>query len=295
MRASLLLVPVLVVSCSTPEWRALPFELPADAPEGLEAVQRDAWQAREDLLAEPEDEELIVWYGRRVGYTGDYLAAAEIYTEGLRVHSDSAKLLRHRGHRWISLRHFDRAVEDLTRASQLVAGTSDEIEPDGIPNARNIPTSTLHTNIWYHLALAHYCRGEFTEAQRCWAECLAAARNPDMECAARYWLFHAATRAGDAEAAAAALAPVRADWNVIENHVYHRLLLLYRGDLEESALESDGDPIKDATLGYGLARWAVLEHRTDEAGRRLRALADSGSAAFGCIAAEADLAGGTAR
>ena len=39
-----------------------------------------------------------------------------------------------------------------------------KIEPDGQPNARNIPTSTLNSNIYYHLGLAQYLKGEFEAA-----------------------------------------------------------------------------------------------------------------------------------
>ena len=244
-----------------------------------------AWEA------EPEDEHAIVWYGRRTAYTGDYAAAVDIYTRGLEFHPDSARLLRHRGHRWISLREFDRAVADLQRAAELTANAPDVVEADGMPNERGIPTSSLHTNVWYHLALAHYCRGEFADAQRCWEACLSASRNPDMECAARYWLFHAATRAGDARAAAAALAPVRPGWILIENHAYHELLLLYGGTGDPPALAHEhAEAVDSATRGYGLARWYAMQGDVLKERTLLIALAAVESAAFGCIAAEADLA-----
>mgnify|MGYP006178114509 CR=1 FL=1 len=54
-------------------------------------------------------------------------------------------------------------VADLERAASLVRGRPDEVEPDGAPNRFNIPTSTLQSNIWYHLGLAYYMRGEFGE------------------------------------------------------------------------------------------------------------------------------------
>jgi len=258
-----------------------------------EVVPPDLESARAAWEAAPDDESAIIWYGRRTAYTGDYAAAVEIFSDGLRKHPGSVRLLRHRGHRWLSLREFDRAVEDLSLAARRIVeeGTSDRVEADGMPNARGIPTSTLHTNIWYHLALAHYCRGEFAEAQRCWTSCLAAAGNPDMECAARYWLFHAATRAGDAAAAAAALEPVRAEWDVIENHAYQELLLLYRGDRSVSEVAPAGErDLEDVTRRYGLARWYAIQRDAERSRQALHALAATGSAAFACIAAEADLA-----
>ena len=44
---------------------------------------------------------------------------------------------------------------------KLVAAKPDEVEPDGAPNARGIPRSTLQSNIWYHLGLAQYLAGDF--------------------------------------------------------------------------------------------------------------------------------------
>ncbi len=73
-------------------------------------------------------------------------------------------MYRHRGHRYITLREFDKAIADFNKAVELIEGTDDIVEPDGAPNAAGIPTSTLHTNIWYHLGLAHYLKGDFAAA-----------------------------------------------------------------------------------------------------------------------------------
>ena len=244
-----------------------------------------------NLRAAPKDEAAIIWYGRRLAYLGRYEDAVAVYSLGLTFHPDSPRLRRHRGHRYISLRRFAEAVADFDAARRRIAGSADEIEPDGQPNARNTPTSTLHTNIWYHLGLARYCRGEFDAAVECYRGCLAAAKNHDMEAATRYWLFHAATRAGDEVAAAAALAPVREDWDIIENHAYHQLLLLYRGDRGRDELKTpSGDAIQGATMAYGLARHRFVAGDPTAGREALAAIVANESAAFGCIAAEADLA-----
>ena len=46
------------------------------------------------------------------------------------------------------------------KAIELVAGNVDQIEPDGLPNKNNIPLTTLHGNIWYHLGLAYYLKND---------------------------------------------------------------------------------------------------------------------------------------
>ena len=48
--------------------------------------------------------------------------------------------------------------------AELTSGLPDEVEPDGLPNAQNIPTGTLQFNIFYHLGLAHYLKGDLAAA-----------------------------------------------------------------------------------------------------------------------------------
>ena len=141
---------------------------------------------------DPEDVDAIIWLGRRTAYLGRYQEAIEIYTRGLQLHPDEPRLLRHRGHRYITVRHCPPAIQDLARAAELVRGLPDEVEPDGIPNAQNTPTSTLHSNIWYHLGLARYLLFKYDEAAAAYAECMKVSRNPDMLCATSHWYSAAA-------------------------------------------------------------------------------------------------------
>ena len=108
-------------------------------------------EARGEYLKNPDVAENIIWLGRRIAYMGEYKKAIEIFTEGIKKFPDDPRFYRHRGHRYISIRKFDEAISDFTRAVELTRGKKDQIEPDGMPNARNIPVSTLQGNIWYHL------------------------------------------------------------------------------------------------------------------------------------------------
>jgi len=247
---------------------------------------RAAWERH------PENVDSIVWYGRRIGYTGDFAYAVALYTEGLRRHPDEPHLLRHRGHRYLSLRRFDLAIADLARAQVVVAGQPDEVEPDGQPNARGVPTSSLHSNIRYHLALAYFVTGDFRAAEPIWAEDVRLARNLDTRVAATYWWVLTLASLGRHEQARRVLADVRPDWDVIENGSYHRLLLWMRGDLPESALLGpDAPTLERQTVGNGVGQWHAANGRAAEARAAWeRVLALGSSAAFGVIAAEQGLA-----
>ncbi len=249
------------------------------------ALARARWEAE-------RREEDAIWVGRHLGYLGRYREAIDWYTARLEDFPVSAKLLRHRGHRWISVRAFDRAIVDLEQAHDLVAGTPDEIEPDGAPNELGIPRSTLQTNIDYHLALACFLQGDFARAERAWSRANAIAPNDDSLVSSLHWQVRCLRRLGREQEAREAVAPVRAEMDVIENHAYHRLLLLERGDLApEELLGRDADAVQDATTAYGVSLWLLAEGREEEAEALWhRIVAGEAWSAFGHIAAEAELA-----
>ena len=251
-------------------------------------------EARSAYEMRPGDVDAIVWLGRRTAYLGRYREAIDIYSQGLAQHPDSAELLRHRGHRYITLRRFDRAIADLGRAAELIAGRADEVEPDGLPNARGIPTGTLHFNIWYHLGLARFLSGDFAGAARAYASCLRVSNNPDALCATTHWYWMTLRRLHRDAEAQALLAKVTADLDVIENHAYHQLLLMYRGErsADELLAASGGDAIQDAALAFGIAHWHLVNGDAEAAQTLFQRIVQGEEwAAFGYIAAEVELYG----
>lgn len=123
--------------------------------------------------------DFLIWYGRRTAYLGKYQDAISIYTEGIKKHPEDARMYRHRGHRYISTRQYNKAIADFEKAVTLIEGKEDIIEPDGLPNSRNIPLSTLHGNIWYHLGLAYYLQGDMQNALRAYSNRVVTERYPD--------------------------------------------------------------------------------------------------------------------
>ena len=115
-------------------------------------------------LEKPNAADSIIWLGRRMAYLGRYKDAVRVFSSGSVLFRNDARFFRHRGHRYLTLRCFDDAIRDFERAAELIKGKPDEVEPDGLPNAKNIPTSTLQSNIWYHLGLAYYLKGDFVKA-----------------------------------------------------------------------------------------------------------------------------------
>ncbi|MFT7553095.1 MAG: tetratricopeptide (TPR) repeat protein, partial [Rhodothermales bacterium] len=220
-------------------------------------------EAQAALDAAPGQVDSWIWLGRRTAYLSRYREAIDIYSEGLDQHPDSPHLLRHRGHRYLSLREFDLAIADFVRAAELTDGTPDEVEPDGQPNASGIPTSTLQTNIWYHLSLAYYYKGEFAQAAEAMQACFDLAANNDMKVAAADWLYMSLRRAGMDEAARSAIDFVTPELEILENHAYHRRILMYKGAMEPDDLLGDGAALEMATQGYGVGNWYLLQGQAE--------------------------------
>lgn len=258
-------------------------------------LERQLAQARQDEAARPNDPDALIWVGRRTAYLGRFNDAIAIFTDGISRFPDDARMYRHRGHRFITLRRFGEAIADLERAAALTAGKPDEVEPDGQPNARNIPIGSLQSNIWYHLALAHYLEGDWNAAVRAARAGIGVSTNPDRLVSQTHWLYMALRRAGRPAEAAATLAPIRDDFVIIENGSYYRLLKLYKqgvsASVMDSALTAGVRNASDASLAYGLANWFFYNGDTERSIRAYEQLIAGGQwASFGYIAAEADLA-----
>ena len=265
---------------------------PADSRARLE---NDLAAAQKTLQDDPGSADAAIWVGRRTAYLGRYRDAIAVFSAAIQRHSSDPRLYRHRGHRYISVREFDNAIRDLSKAASLVAGRPDEVEPDGQPNARNVPTSTLKTNIYYHLGLAHYLKGDFGNAAEAYRQCMEHSKNPDMQVATAHWQYMTLRRVGREQDAAKVLEPITAGMPVIENGSYHKLLLMYKGQNEADALlaASKAAALDAVTIGYGIANWHFYNRRPDVARELLTTIVEQHAtqwAGFGYIASEADLA-----
>lgn len=250
-------------------------------------------EAEKKGAANPSSDNLI-WEARRLGYLGRYKDAIVKLSSAIKKFPKDARLYRHRGHRYITLRCFDDAIRDLELAGKLVKGKPDEVEPDGQPNAANTPTSTLQSNIWYHLGLAYYLKGDFKRAAGAYKEAMKVSKNNDMLAATSHWYYMTLRRLERNKDAERLLAPIDGDFEVIENADYLRLLRLYRDEVRQGALLNDlgekADTLGNASLGYGLGNWYLYNGDKDRALEIFRRItAGSQWASFGYIAAEAEL------
>jgi tetratricopeptide (TPR) repeat protein len=248
--------------------------------------------AEKDLAANPKSADAIIWVGRRLGYLWRYQDAIEMFSRGVAAHPNDPRMYRHRGHRFITVRRFDDAIADFEKAAALIKGTKDEIEPDGQPNAAGKPRSTLHFNIWYHLGLAYYLKGDFEKALNAYNECMKVSNNDDSVTATSDWLWMTLMRLNRKADAAKVLERITPKMDILENGSDQRRLLMYKGLEKPEALldPANADGLTLATQGYGVGNWHLVTGNRQRAREIFEKVVGGPNwSAFGYIAAEADL------
>lgn len=185
--------------------------------------------------------------------------AIDLYTRGLGDHPQSFKLLRHRGHRYLNVRELDKANADLTAAVELMEGqpVATEYRLNGEPNA------TYQHWIWYHVGLYNYFSGNYAAAAEAFQNAVDTAPDSRVVIGSTDWLYNAHNKAGNPDAAKAAIAVIPPDIEGRETSPYYKRVMLYKGvmapedilDIHKPAEEWTG---ADMTTGYGVGNWYLF-------------------------------------
>jgi len=263
---------------------------PPDPIPNREKLEGDLREAQS--VADPTTAEAMIWLGRRQAYLWRFRDAIATFSRGIERYPEDARFYRHRGHRYITVRQFDKAQADFEKAVSLIRGTPDEVEPDGAPNPAGVPRSTLQFNIWYHLGLAHYLQGHYEAAYDAYVECMKVSKNDDSVTATSDWMWMTLMRLNRKAEAAKVLERITPTMDILENQSYHRRLLMYKGLEKPEALldTSTADDTTIATQGYGVGNYAYVMGDTAKAREIFEKVVSGGGwNAFGYIAAEADL------
>ncbi|MEA4812205.1 MAG: tetratricopeptide repeat protein [Anaerolineaceae bacterium] len=201
-----------------------------------------------------------------------------LFSKALNFYPFEGIYYRYRGHRHLNLRQFDEGAADLELASRLIPENWD---------------------VWYHLGLAHYLRGEFEKAAVAYQRCLELTETKDAMIAIVDWYWMTLTRLGQSEKAEKLLEKVSPQDDPGENIAYFERVLLYKGlhSLDESMAffkNEAEEAINRITCGYGLGNYLRLKGDAEGAKavwKELLALAGETRSkyAFACLAAESEL------
>lgn len=228
-------------------------------------------RAERALAADPRNPDRILQLDRAQAAVRQFREAIETLTRGIADVPGNALLYLDRGHRWISVREFDRALADLERGATLDSSNYD---------------------IWYHLGVVHYLRGEFAAAAAAFTRARPQAPNDNERAGSTDWLWMSLSRSGRRAEAAAILATVGDSLRVPAGYAYLQRLRLYQGRLAPERLIGPADTadIQLATLAYGLGNWYLVSGDTTRARQYFqRSVASGGWPAFGFIASEVEL------
>ena len=268
-----------------------PLAPPAVSEDQRKTLEENLAKANAEYAKDPQNPESLIWVGRRLSSLGRFQDAIAVYSRGVAQFPEDVRFLRFRGHRYITVRQPDKAIADLSKADEMIRAKAlkDAPEPDAPGPAAATAANALFFNVYYHLGLAHYLKGDYASAEKAYRECLQASQaSPDNVTATTRWLYATLRHLGKTEEAAKLVAPFAAKGS---GSGYEDLLLLYKGErTADQVLRNATSDLAHPTLGYGVADWHLVNGRKDEALALLREIVRGPQwAAFGYAAAEAEL------
>jgi Flp pilus assembly protein TadD len=263
---ALLLIAILPAAART---QSVQYTSPAGITYRSQADTGPIARAQRAVDADPRNVQKLIALGIAQSGARQMQEAVRTFTRALAIEPENPILYRWRGHRYLSVRNFDRAMADFTRGYGM--------------------DSTVY-GILYHLGVLRFVRGDFNAAADAFRRAQPLAPDAGELAGSTDWRWMSLMRAGRASEAAAMLA--RRPDSLPTTVAYARRLKLYRGEIGPDQLltPSDTGDVELATLAYGLGNWYLVRGDTTRARAAFqRSVASGGWPAFGFIAAEAEL------
>lgn len=228
-------------------------------------------RAQAALDADPRNVDRIIALGVAQSGVRQFRQAIETFSRGLAIAPNHAMLYRWRGHRYLSVREFDRALADLTRGFAL---------------------DSLNYGVLYHLGIVRFVRGEFAAAADAFRRAQPLAPEAGELAGSTDWLWMSLSRAGR-HAEAKAMLDRRPDSLKVAN-AYAQRLRLYRGEIsadpDEVLTPADTADVQVATLSFGVGNWLLVRGDTSRARTWFqRSIRSGGWPGFGFILSEVEL------
>ena len=228
-------------------------------------------RAKAALDADPRNVQRFIALGVAQSGARQFREAIATFTRGLAIAPNEPMLYRWRGHRYLSVREFDKAMTDLTRGYKL---------------------DSTNYGILYHLGVLRFIKGDFNAAAATFAKAQPRAPDGGELAGSTDWLWMSLSRAGRAAEAKAMLARRPDTLPTPPGYAYVSRLKMYRGEINPEALFSPSDTadVQVATLSFGLGNWYMVHGDTAKAKAAFRRSIKSGGwPGFGFMVSEAEL------
>jgi tetratricopeptide (TPR) repeat protein len=258
----------LCVATST-QAQSVQYKSPAGVEYRAQADTGPVARALDSLAKDPTNVQKIIALGVAQSGARQFREAIETFSKGLMIAPNDPMLYRWRGHRYLSIRQWDRALADLQKGYAM---------------------DSTNYGILYHLGIVRFARGEYNEAARLFGMALPLAPNAGEQGGSVDWRWMSlmrASRAADAKAHLDRKPDTQANTNA-----YASRIKLYRGEITPAQLFGPADTadVQMSTLAYGLGNWYLVNGDTANARAAFeRSIKAGGWPGFGFILSEIEL------
>ena len=262
-------VAAALVAAATAAAQTVQYRSPSGIEYRSQADTGPIARAQVALTADPKNVARFIELGVAQSGARQFREAIQTFTRGMAVAPNDPMLYRWRGHRYLSVREFDKAQTDLTKGLAL---------------------DSTNYGILYHLGIVRFVRGDFARAAQMFTRAQPRAPEAGELAGSTDWLWMSLMRAGRKVEAEAMLAR-RPDSLPVDN-AYARRLKLYRGEIGPEAVITPADTadVQAATLAYGLGNWYLVHGDTAKAKSYFeRSVKSGGWPGFGFIVSEVEL------
>lgn len=224
------------------------------------------------LAIDPADADAHLLRCRSLASLRRYDDALAACGAAVKAQPENAEALRDRGHYFLNTGQVEAGLADLQKAESLSRGDR---------------------GVFYHLGLAYYLKGDYASAATAYERCVDTSTTDGTKIECQAWLLPSLLRAGRRQDAKALLARVPASPVAGHSSLYLDRLLLFKGVKSEADLvatmPSEG-AVTEATVGYGIGLWHLLNGRTDAARTYFQRAVDAKlPTSWGARAAEVEL------
>lgn len=268
--ASLLCITTLLASAPV-HAQSVQYRSPAGVEYRAEPDTGPIARAQAALAADPRSVQRIIALGVAQSGARQFREAIETFTKGIVIAPNDPMLYRWRGHRYLSVREFDKSMADLTHGYQL---------------------DSTNYGILFHLGILNYVNGDFNRAATLFGKAQLRAPDGGELAGSTDWLWMSLSRADRAADAKAMLARHADTLPAPPGYAYVSRLKLYRGEVTPATLFSPSDTadVQVATLNYGLGTWYLVHQDTSNAKAAFqRSVKSGGWPGFGFILSEVEL------
>lgn len=230
-------------------------------------------QARKKLDADPKNVALLIGLGDAYAAVWNHRESIKVYDRAFELDKNNATLHLQRGHRYLSIRQFDKARLDLEKAVAMDAKLA---------------------GAWYYLGVLDYVAGRFSKAAADFEKNLALQDDDVTKGIGTVdWLYMSHRRGKQDEKAKTLLERVTPDLKIEGNpRLYFNRTLFYKGlRKEDELLAGTPSDIELTTLCYGIGNFHLVNGDKQKAREYMeKAVGTTAWVGLAFIAAEKDLA-----